>query len=305
MQIENKTIEQARATDMVAFFEQYHGFTFAHRGGVYRCRQHPSLAVKNDRRSWYWHSKGVGGFGVLDYLVKVEKMPFRGAVEAVAGIPPITPLPPPETEKPRTLILPQKAGMPLRLYDYLCVKRGIDSEVVNTLIQEGKLYEDKRRNVVFIGFDEHGTPRFASLRGTGRDFRCDVAGSDKRYGFNMAFSESAPLYIFESPIDCMSHASMTEDWREQNRLSLAGTSDTAIPFLLNQQKGTRELRFCLDNDPVGRKAAEDMAQKYAEKGFTTRLELPRGKDFNEDLQTRLGQIRAERSPKITHRDVTI
>ena len=97
--------------------------------------------------------------------------------------------------------------MPLRLYDYLCVKRGIDSEVVNTLIQEGKLYEDKRRNVCFAGCDEHGTPRFASLRGTGRDFRCDVAGSDKRYGFNMAFSESAPLYIFESPIDCMSHAS--------------------------------------------------------------------------------------------------
>ena len=122
----------------------------------------------------------------------------------------------------------------------------------------------------------------------------------------MAFSESAPLYIFESPIDCMSHASMTEDWRTQNRLSLAGTSDTALPFLLNQRRGTRELLFCLDNDPAGRKAAEEMAHKYAEKGFVTRLELPRGKDFNEDLIAHLGQIRAERSPtKFTHRDVTI
>jgi len=248
----------------------------------------------------------VGGFGVLDYLVKVEKMPFREAVEAVASVPPITPLPPPEVEKPRTLILPQRAGIPLRLYDYLCVKRGIDSDVVNTLIQEGKLYEDKRRNVCFVGFNEHGAPRFASLRGTGRDFRCDVAGSDKRYGFNMAFSESAPLYIFESPIDCMSHASMTKDWREQNRLSLAGTSDTAIPLFLNQHKAIKELVFCLDNDQAGREATAIIARKYAAKGYTAFIDFPKGKDFNEDLQAHLGQIQAERSPaKLTHQDVTI
>ena len=303
--IENKIIEQARDTDMVSFFEQVHGFTFAHRSGVYRCRQHPSLAVKHDRRSWYWHSKGVGGFGVLDYLVKVENMSFPRAVEAVTGIAPITPRPTPEPEPPRPLILPPKTGLPLRLYDYLCVKRGIDSDVVNTLIQEGKLYEDKRRNVVFVGFDEHGTPRFASLRGTGKDFRCDAAGSDKRYGFNMAFSESAPLYIFESPIDCMSHASMTDDWREQNRLSLAGTSDTAIPLFLNQRKGIKELVLCLDNDPAGLEATAIIARKYAAKGYTAFIDFPKGKDFNEDLIAHLGQIRADRSPKTSHRDVTI
>ena len=47
MRIENKLIEQARAGDMVAFFEQVHGFTFAHRGGVYRCRQHPRMAPRH------------------------------------------------------------------------------------------------------------------------------------------------------------------------------------------------------------------------------------------------------------------
>ena len=86
MLIDNKTIEQARNADIISFFEQRYGFTFAHRGGAYRCKQHPSLAVKDDRRSFYWHSKGVGGFGVLDYLTKAENMPFRDAVEAVTGI---------------------------------------------------------------------------------------------------------------------------------------------------------------------------------------------------------------------------
>jgi len=84
MMIDKSTVEQARNADLIAFFVKYHGSTFAPRGGEYRCQQHKSLAVKADRRSFYWHSKGVGGFGVLDYLVKVENMPFREAVGVVA-----------------------------------------------------------------------------------------------------------------------------------------------------------------------------------------------------------------------------
>jgi hypothetical protein len=37
----------------------------------------------------------------------------------------------------------------------------------------------------------------------------DCAGSDKRYGFNMATSGASDrLYIFESAIDAMSHGSL-------------------------------------------------------------------------------------------------
>ena len=57
MRIDDNILAQARAADVLAFFEKYNGYTFAHRGGEYRCRQHPSLAVKQDRLSWYWHSK--------------------------------------------------------------------------------------------------------------------------------------------------------------------------------------------------------------------------------------------------------
>ena len=202
--IDNKTIEQARKTDIIAFFEKYSGFTFTHRSGTYRCRQHPSLAVDNNRLSWFWHSKGIGGYGVLDYLIKIENMPFRQAVEVVTGTAPTTALPQQGLVKSRPLVLPENAGIPLRLYDYLCCKRSIDNDIVSALIQEKKLYEDKRGNVVFVGFDEHGKARFASLRGTHGKFRMDCAGSDKRYGFNMACSSSERLYIFESALDAMS-----------------------------------------------------------------------------------------------------
>jgi len=304
MLIDSSIVERARNTDVVAFFEQRYGYSFTRKGGSYRCEQHPSLAVKDDRLSFYWHSKGIGGFGVLDYLVKVENMPFIDAVEAVTGITAVTAKPRHEPEKPKTLVLPDKAATPLRLYDYLCGKRSIDSGVVDTLIQEGKLYEDRRGNVVFVGYDGQGKARFASLRGTTGDcsFRMDCAGSDKRYGFNVALPTSERLYIYESAIDLMSHASIAiiatgdkDAWKRHSRLSLAGTSDTALSFFLNKQKIVNELVFCLDNDPAGREAAAAMTDSYTNEGYRTRIELPVGKDFNEDLTDMNHNLRMEKT----------
>ena len=328
-------IEAARSLCIITFFEKYNGFTFTHQSGAFRCKQHPSLAAKNDQHSWYWHSKGVGGYGALDYLIKAENMSFRDAVKVtepflyIAVIADDEPMPRPRATKPtfqtqsapqptprqpKTLILLEKAGVTLRLYDYLCNKRGIDSDIVNTLIQKEMLYEDRRDNVVFVGHDEQGKPRFASLRGTQGDcsFRGDCSGSDKRYGFNtVAAVPSDRLYIFKSPIDLMSHASLanaiTGDktaWEHHNRLSLAGTNDTAMPFFLNQHKAVKELIFCLDNDTAGREATTQMARKYAAMGYIARIEPPKGKDFNNDLQTLRAQIQAEKRPKTRHYDTS-
>lgn len=168
---------------------------------------------------------------------------------------------------------------------------------------------------MFIGHDEYGKARFASLRGTYGDtpFRGDCTGSDKRYGWSIAAcAPSDRLYIFESPIDAMSHASLenaavgdTEAWKRHNRLSLAGTSDTALPFFLNQHPTVKELVLCFDNDAPGHEAAALMAQKYGEKGYHTKIILPAGKDFNEDLEVHVKQIQAEKSAKSSRRDVTI
>jgi len=314
--IDERTVEQARNADMIAFLQRRYGFTFTHKGGEYRCEQHQSLAVKDDRRSWYWHSKAIGGYGALDFLIIAECMPFREAVEICSGS--VLVLPQPRAnmarspEPPKTLVLPEKTGIPIHLYDYLCLKRGIDDGIVNSLIQKEMLYEDRRGNVVFVGYDEHGKPRFASLRGTYGDFRGDCAGSDKRYGFCMASPDSDQLYLFESPIDAMSHGSIDnafrgnkDAWRRINRLSLAGTSDTAIPFFLNQHRTVRELVFCLDNDPAGREASRSISHKYAEKGYYVRIEPPYGKDFNEDLQARIAQTKAQNRTKPSHRGVDI
>lgn len=292
MRMNASEITRARSTDMIAFFENRYGLTFAHRGSTYRCHQHPSLVVKDDRLSWFWHSKGIGGYGVLDYLMKVEDLSFHQAVEIVGHVPTVvSPMPKEPTEK--KLVLPEKAGaLPNRLVNYLCNRRSIGKGIVHALLEEGKIYEDQRGNVVFLGFDELGKARFASLRGTHGEqkFRMDCAGSDKRYGFNMGASPSERLYIFESPIDAMSHASLENRiqndknaWRLEHRLSLSGTADTALPLYLESHPHIKELVFCLDSDPPGREAAVTIARKYSELGYATRIELPRHKDYNEDL----------------------
>ena len=98
----------------------------------------------------------------------------------------------------------------------------------------------------------------------------------------------------------MSHASLekarTGAWEQHNRLSLAGTSDTALIFFLNKHLFIKELVFCLDNDPAGLVAAANMMREYADKGYTTRLELPKGKDYNVDLLAYRQSL-----PKKTHK----
>lgn len=60
--------------------------------------------------------------------------------------------------------------------------------MVDHFVKAGILYEAKNyHNVVFVGTDASGTPKFASMRGVfdrnGKSFKCDVEGNDKQYGF--------------------------------------------------------------------------------------------------------------------------
>jgi DNA primase len=110
----------------------------------------------------------------------------------------------------------------------------------------------------------------------------------------------------------MSHASLTNAatgdigaWKSRNRLSLAGITDTAMPFFLNQHSEVRELVFCLDNDDPGREAAALMMKKYTDKGYSARIELPHRKDFNEDLQALRTQEKAEKRTKTLHKNASI
>jgi hypothetical protein len=95
----------------------------------------------------------------------------------------------------------------------------------------------------------------------------------------------------------------TGAWRKHNRISLAGTSNTALSFYLDRHQNIMELVFCMDNDPAGRIAALMMGREYALKGYMVLNEPPRGKDFNEDLQAYRAQAKTEKRGLTHHIDL--
>lgn len=142
--------------------------------------------------------------------------------------------------------------------------------------------------------NEDNKAAFACVRGTNTNiqYRGDCDGSDKRYAFSMdGKGSSGKLYVFEAPIDLLSHATMAniitkqpDAWQAHSRISLAGTSDVALEHYLKSHSEVKEIHFVLDNDPKGRQWADTYTKKYAELGYKTVNHVLKHKDMNAELK---------------------
>lgn len=107
-------------------------------------------------------------------------------------------------------------------------RRGIDKEIIQFCLDSGRVYESAfHHNVVFVGMDEKGNPKYAALRGTGTSFIGEANGSDKNYSFSIFAEKPCDMvHLFESVIDLLSYATLQkldgEEWRRKHLLSLAG-----------------------------------------------------------------------------------
>ena len=190
-------------------------------------------------------------------------------------------------EQRKPFILPEPAGSNVYLYRYLEQERGIARPVIDFFVNKGILYEAKNyHNIIFVGTDSNGVPKFASMRGVfdrnGKGFKCDVAGNDKRYGFHFYCPGSREVVVFEAAIDLMSHITMFPAHRA-SMVALGMLADAPLATFLAEHPEVDKIRFCLDNDEHGRKAAENLQKKYTEKGYTAEIFLPSEpyKDFNQ------------------------
>ena len=300
-------MQQARNIDTVDLITQRTGWSFTRVGSEWHCKQHDALVVYSDRKGWKWYSQNKTGSSALDYLMKVEGLSFQDAVCELVT-PEHTYTPPKQTEifeKPKELQLPPKAKNNIAAVQYLVHKRCIDNIVVQKCIKDGIIYQDDRNNVVFIGKDTlTGLPKYASRRGTytksdGTAFKRDCAGSDKSYGFVLEGTNQEHVFVFEAPIDAMSHASLNIEkakgmnrdnwqtsWANHSRIALGGVADNALRRYLEVHPNVKSISFCLDNDDAGRTASEEYRKKYTEKGYDVKVYVvPEGygKDYNEYL----------------------
>ena len=301
-----EVVAQAREMDLLSYLRTYEPQELVHFGGSTYCtREHDSLKISNGK--WCWFSRGIGGYSALDYLIKVKEMSFTQAVETIMGnlsaAPPAF-TPAPKAPKEKVLLLPQVNRSATHAVEYLH-RRGIDYELIDFCIQTGRLYESSPyHNVVFVGMDADGKPRYANQRGIGSDFIGDANGSDKHYSFALpACVENPAVHLCESAIDVMSYATLCKldgiDWRRHNLLSLAGIyqpkkvlAESKLPVALTRclkdHPSGKTIYLHLDNDGPGRLATKAIMAVIPKEYEVKNRPPPTGKDVNDTLCHRLG-----------------
>ena len=279
MQYTEEQIARANQTDLVSFLNAQ-GEQLVKSGREYRWKKHDSVTVSGNR--WYRHSQNKGGYPV-DFVMEFYHATFPEAVKMLIGEEGegrqkscLAPLP--------DFRLPEKSETNETVIKYLTEIRRLEKDLVEEWIAGGNIYEKKKHhNVVFVGRDADGIPRYAHCRGTGGiKYRGDVAGSDKSYGFCHR-GEDNQLFVFEAAIDLLSFIQLfPKDWKKRSYLSLGGVSSVALMTFLSERPQITSVFLCLDNDHAGNEACEKLAGEIPDGYRVIRLK-PARKDWNEIL----------------------
>ena len=262
-------INKAMQVDLLEYAKSL-GMEFETRGrnNTFYQKGH-SLNITRSKNMYYRFSTGKGG-NVINFAMEQNGWTFQQAVRSLCGeeiqksVPKQTYIPAKQIpEHKEKMILPKANSDARRAFAYLVKTRHIDSQIVTQLMREHKIYENDKHSCVFVGFDKNGQAGYASVRSTytmGNSYRGDVKNSDKRHCFTLN-GKSDSVYVFEAPIDAMSHATLTKvsgwDWQEDWRIALGGVSDLGLQQFLSLHPEIKNIHFATDNDEQGKKVLEN------------------------------------------------
>lgn len=277
MSYAQEQIDRANQVNLEQFLRSQ-GEELVKSGREYRWKNHDSLTVKGNK--WFRHSQSKGGYPI-DFVMEFYNKTFPEAMQMLIGEEAIEIA---VESTPKTEFrLPPRCETNDRIIKYLTEERKLSKDLVEEFIASGLIYEDaKHHNVVFVGKDTNGIPRYAHRRETSDKFRMDVTGSDKSFGFCYR-GKGKELFVFEAPIDMLSHIALyPAGWRERSYLSLGGVSAKALERFLSECQDIESIYIVTDNDQAGNNAAEKLAELISKEKSVYRF-LPQEKDWNEDL----------------------
>ena len=274
-------IDKANAVGLEKFLRAQ-GETLVRSGKEYRWKAHDSLTVCGNK--WFRHSQSKGGLPV-DFVMEFYGKSFPEAVQMLTGEtgeaqPEADPAPSPAFR------LPLRNVTNANILNYLTKERKLSPSLVNFFIATGDIYEDAaHHNVVFVGRDADGHPRYASSRGIREKFRQDAAGAEKVFGFAHRGTDKQ-LLVFEAPIDLLSFIELfPKNWQQHNYLSLGGVSARALQQFLSERPDVERVFLCLDADKAGENACKRLAGLLPDTVSVTRIQ-PCMKDWNDVLAHR-------------------
>ena len=331
----NEQIERAKNVDVRSFLEQVEGFTFQQNGKYLKCAnpgrtgQPSSLSIDTKlNRIFYNAQTGNRPLSAIDWCTQVKQMDFQSALKLVLNEEPqgertatrnqryrpqnrqpqnnrppqnnTQPrfqqhIPQNEPEEKRELYLSEAANTTRNAFDYLTKEREIPANIVNDCIKNHLIYEDTRKNVVFVGYDDF-KPQYATRRGTynveGKEpFKRDCAGSDTSYAFRLEGKNTDTIYVAEGAVDILSLAALEDKYhgkdayKEKTYLSTGGAGiDKAIEQFCKTHD-VKTINICFDNDEAGKNGMNKIMEKYRELGYTVNdMRASLAHDYNDELK---------------------
>ena len=271
-------IDKANAVNLEKFLRAQ-GETLVRSGKEYRWKTHDSLTVCGNK--WFRHSQSKGGLPV-DFVMEFYGKSFPEAVQMLTGEPGEV-QPEADSAPSPAFRLPLRNVTNANILNYLTQERKLSPSLVNFFIAAGDIYEDSsHHNVVFVGRDADGHPRYASNRGINEKFRQDAAGAEKAFGFAHRGTDKQ-LLVFEAPIDLLSFIELfPKNWQQHNYLSLGGVSAKALQQFLSERPDVERVFLCLDADKAGEDACKRLEALLPDTVSVTRIQ-PCMKDWNDVL----------------------
>lgn len=232
----------------------------------YRLAEHDSCVISDRKNLFKWNSRNIGG-DIFNFIQEYYDCSFKEAKEKLLNSDyDIRENDNQYIKEPFTYNVSNEQTV-FKSRRYLINERRISKELIDDLITQGLIREDKRSNVLFIwkkneeivGCTEQGTTaKFNQKKQKNITWKKIQENSEVNYGFKLTYGKPKSIYFFESEIDMLSYITQKPD-KAQNAtfISMNGlkkmTILQAVTDHFNEFKRLPEsVVTCVDNDEAGR-----------------------------------------------------
>ncbi|WP_102050809.1 DUF3991 and TOPRIM domain-containing protein [Pygmaiobacter massiliensis] len=301
-----KLTEAIKRDILIPDFARTIGFTPEKHGmkGKMILKEHDSLVISEDGKLFTWNSICKSG-SVIDFAMIFLNLNRQEAIATLRGLlghdnfkrklgqPPLVAQ---TAKKQLAFLLPERAKERwTRLYAYLS-SRGICKEVIDYAVKEKLIYQDKRGNLCFVGYDYNGKACYGNLKSTatGNHFRQYVEGGNaaQRFSIHLIQRNREALFVCEAGVDVLSIMTLLhlsgKDFRQFAYLSLDCCDVQPIATHLRENPQLKRIYLCQDNDNGGKKSVQQAFELIREAGFSGDIipKLPKaeGEDYNDYLR---------------------
>lgn len=308
----DEQIERAKNVDVRTFLEQTEGYTFQRSGKYLKCQnpertgQPSSLTVDTSLNRIFYNSEtGNRPLSALDWCKEIKKLDFQSSMQLVLGETPQGERAEkpkyqqhksePISTEPKKLELSEKSDTSKNVFAYLTKTRGIPENIVSDCLNKNLIYQDVRKNAVFVGYDNDNQAKYAARRGTftpdGKEpFKRDCTGSDKNFAFRLEGRNTDTVYVTEAAIDALSLAALEDKfngsgaYKEKTYISTGGAGiDNAVEQFCKTHD-VKTINICFDDDEAGKNGMGKIMRKFREKGYEVNdMRASLAHDYNDEL----------------------